>query len=39
MIELALVVAIVYQPLVLMISLVSYVLSADSGRYADTPMH
>jgi len=31
-IKLALAVAIVYQPLVLIMSLVSYVLSADSGR-------
>jgi len=31
-IKLALAVAIVYQPLVLIMSLVSYALSADSGR-------
>jgi len=39
MLGLGVVVAAAYRLLVLTVSLISYVLNADSGRYADTPMH
>ena len=38
MLGLGVVVAAAYRLLVLTVSLISYVLNADSGRYADTPM-